>query len=211
MTKVQIFLQTPKLAEAEAFAPLLEAALKAVPVACVLLRLATRDENSAKKLIKALAPIIQERGAALILEHDPLLSARVNADGVQVNGAGQALRDALDSLKPQRIVGACGLKNKHDAMTAGETEVDYLMFGEPSADGFVQNIAQVAERVKWWSEVFTVPCIAYAPRLADVGTLTAAGADFIATGDWLWAAPEGAPALLITIAELIDTHTPEIA
>ena len=90
-------------------------------------------------------------------------------------------------------------------MTAGELDVDYLMFGEPSADGFVQNIAKVVERVEWWAEVFNVPCVAYAPRLADVAPLVKAGADFIATGDWLWAEAETISAQVRALAEVIRT------
>jgi len=205
MSHVQIFLITPRLSDAESFAPQLEAALSAAPIACVLLRLATRDDNSAKKLIKALAPLVQDKGAALLVEHDTQLAARSDADGVQVSGAGQPLRDAIDSLKPKHIVGVSGLKSKDDAMTAGELDVDYLMFGEPSADGFVQNIAKVVERVEWWAEVFNVPCVAYAPRLADVAPLVKAGADFIATGDWIWAEAEPISAQVRALAEVIRT------
>ena len=205
MSKVQIFLITPRLVDAESFAPQLEAALRAASVACVLVRLATRDDNSAKKLIKALAPLVQEKGAALLVEQDSQLAARTDADGVQVSGAGQNLRDAEDSLKPKHIVGVSGLKSKDDAMTAGELDVDYLMFGEPSADGFVQNIAKIIERVEWWAQVFNVPCVAYAPRLADVAPLVKAGADFIATGDWLWAEADTTSSLLREVADVIRT------
>ena len=203
MSKIQIFLITPRLSEAEDFIPQLEAALSAAPVACVLLRLSTRDDNSAKKLIKAIAPIVQDKGAALLIDQDTQLAARTDADGVQVNGAGQSLRDAVDSLKPKHIVGVSGLKNKDDAMTAGELDVDYLIFGEPSADGYLQNIAQVTERVQWWAELFNVPCVAYAQRLEDVAGLVEAGADFIAAGDWIWANPQDTPGLVHQIAETI--------
>jgi len=208
MAKVQLFLTTPRLSEAETFAPLLAEAIKAAKISCVLVRLGVRDEGSAKKILKALAPIIQDAGVAMLVEGEPSLAARANADGAQISGAGQNLRDAIDSLKPERIVGVCGLKNKDDAMTAGELDVDYLMFGEPSADGFVQNIALVTERVKWWAEIFNVPCVAYAPRLVDVGPLTNAGADFIATGDWLWNAADGVGATMAKVSATILANMP---
>jgi len=211
MSHVHVFLITPRLSDAESFAPQLEAALSAASVACVLLRLATRDDNSAKKLIKALVPLVQDKGAALLIEQDTQLAARTGADGVQVSGAGQPLREAIDSLKPKHIVGVSGLKSKDDAMTAGELDVDYLMFGEPSADGFVQNITKIVERVEWWAELFNVPCVAYAPRLADVAPLVKAGADFIATGDWLWAKPDETPDLLRAVAETIRTASSPLA
>ena len=74
-------------------------------------------------------------------------------------------------------------------MAAGEAGADYVMFGEPHRDGWTPPLAETAERVAWWAEIFETPCVAYAARLDDVATLAAAGADFVALGDALWSAP----------------------
>ena len=44
----------------------------------------------------------------------------------------------------------------------------------------------VIERVAWWSEVLTIPCVAYAESLVEAEELAQAGADFIAVGHALW-------------------------
>ena len=89
-------------------------------------------------------------------------------------------------MKPERIVGAGPLRTKHDAMNAAEKDVDYLLFGEPGLDSRGPATADILERVAWWSEIFIVPCVGYAQRLADVAALAAAGADFVALGEAVW-------------------------
>jgi thiamine-phosphate pyrophosphorylase len=126
----RLFLITPRLNDAAAFAAKLEAAVGAADVACVLLRTATRDADAAKAVVRALAPIAQKRGAAVLVEDDARLAVRAEADGVHLAGEA-ALEDALGALKPDRIVGIGALADRDAAMRAGETGVDYLMFGGP--------------------------------------------------------------------------------
>ncbi len=107
--KPRLYLITPPVDDGEAFAPKLEAALGAGDVACVLLRFAPPDEGTRKKIAKRLAPIVWDHEAALLLPDDAQLAARAGADGAHVTGIGEKLDAALDSLKPERIVGVGGL------------------------------------------------------------------------------------------------------
>jgi thiamine-phosphate pyrophosphorylase len=170
--------------------PLLESALKVdqaakASVTCLHLRVASKDEKDIRRIIAALAPMIQGAGAALLIDPpDDLRNvARWGADGVHV-GQNDQLAAALPELKPDRIVGAGGLRTRDASMTAGESGCDYLMFGEPRADGSLPPLEQVEERCRWWAEVFTTPCVAYAPTLEAVPVLVATGAEFIALGPW---------------------------
>ena len=52
----RLFLITPRLEEAAAFRPLLEAALEAADVACLLIRASSRDEGTLKAIVRELAP-----------------------------------------------------------------------------------------------------------------------------------------------------------
>ncbi len=63
-----LYLITPRLDGFADFAPALEAALDAGVVACVLAPVEARDEGAAKKIVRALAELVQERGAALLVE-----------------------------------------------------------------------------------------------------------------------------------------------
>jgi thiamine-phosphate pyrophosphorylase len=194
--KPRLYLITPPVADAAAFAPALSAALGGGDVACVLLRFVPPDEGSRKKIVRALAPLVQDAGAALLVLDDSVLAARAGADGVHVQGSGENFAAALDSLKPDRIVGIGALANRDEAMAAGESDVDYLMFGaiEPGAD----NAAETLEQASWWAELFNVPCVAVAHRLSDVAALARSGAEFVALGETVFGDPRG---VAVAVAE----------
>jgi thiamine-phosphate pyrophosphorylase len=90
-------------------------------------------------------------------------------------------------LKPDRIAGAGGLKTRHDAMIAGESGSDYVMFGEPDPTGRRPAFSAILDRVAWWAELFELPCVGYAGSFAEIEPLAVAGADFVALGDFVWA------------------------
>lgn len=194
----QFLLVTPPVDDPAAFRPALEAALATGALDVVLLRLAPGAD--ARRVVAPLKAPVQEAGAALLIEapEDPRLVARLGLDGVHVPAPGPRFREALEALKPERIVGIGGLKARHDAMEAGEMDVDYVMFGEPRPDGTLPPLAQVAERAQWWASIFNTPCVAYAPDLASIGTLVATGAEFIGLGPWVFEGED--PAAMIAEA-----------
>jgi thiamine-phosphate pyrophosphorylase len=191
----RIYLATPPLGDGTGFNDRLSEALAAADIAAVLLRLVPGDDRSLTKRVKTLALLVQEQGAALLLEGHAEIAARAGADGAHVSGI-DAVSEALSALKPERIVGAGGLASRHDAMTAGEAGADYVLFGEPDANGHRAKLDAIVERVQWWAEVFEPPCVGFAAALGEVGLLTAAGADFILLGDAVWSDPRGAKAAL---------------
>ncbi len=204
----RLYLITPAIVEAETFALTLEPALSAGDIAAVLLRLAPADERSQINRIKAIAPLVQRQDAALLVEGHTGLIARAGADGAHLSGI-DAITDALGALKPDWIVGAGGLTNRHDAMSAAEGGADYVMFGEPDEQGERPGFEAVLERVTWWAEVFEAPCVAYAGSLEEIVRLVDAGADFIALGDWLWNDPQNITRTIAATAPLL--RLPETA
>ncbi len=184
----RLYLWSPSVTDPSAIRDGLAAVLAATDIAAVLLRLAPTDERTLINRIKALAPLVQASGAALLIDGHPDLVARAGADGVHLSGSG-ALGPAISALKPQRIVGTGDLRTRHDAMLAAEAGVDYVMFGEPDSDGHRPSFAAIIERVAWWSELFEIPCVAYAERFGEMGELCKAGADFVAIGDAAFADP----------------------
>lgn len=184
----QIFLITPPIEDALAFRPQLEKVLSTQALAVVLLRFAGKTDADVKGPATALKTLVQDAGVAALIEapQDVRLVARLGLDGAQVEGVGEALGEALSSLKPDRIVGVAGIKSRHDAMEAGERDIDYLMFGEPRADGSMPPVSQTVERAEWWAQIFNVPCVAYAPDLDAVEPLARTGTDFVALGAWVF-------------------------
>jgi thiamine-phosphate pyrophosphorylase len=184
----RLYLITPPIVDVGSFSATFEAALEAAEFACVLLRVGRMDLGAAKKIVQVLAPVAQKRGVACLVE-DAQLAVRADADGVHVVALGDKLEEAIDSLKPGRIVGAGGIASRDDAMAAGEADVDYLMFGGPDES---LPFAEILERVSWWAEIFNLPCVAYAHKLEEIVEFAHANVDFVALCDAVWADPRGA-------------------
>lgn len=196
----KLYLVTPVIEEVATFRPLLERTV-APPVECVLLRFAAsvRREDRA-----ALVQAVQARGAAALIEAEPREAARLKADGVHLPAADPHLEEALRALKPDGIVGVGALSSRDVAMTAGETDVDYLMFGEPRPDGYVPPLLTTLDQTRWWADIFNVPCVAYAARLDDVWPLVEAGAEFVALGDAVWCDPRGPDVVVASLRGVLS-------
>ena len=198
----QIYLVTPVIEDAAGFAGALRDAMAEADVAAVLLRLKPAAERDLINRIKTLAPIVQGKDAALVLDGQAEIAARAGADGAHLRDI-EAFMAAVDSLKPARIAGCGGLRARDDAMLAGERGADYVMFGEPDAGGRRPSFDAIVERIEWWAELFTIPCVGFAAAAHEIGPLVAAGADFIAVGDGIWDDPRGAAAALAEVAGLL--------
>jgi thiamine-phosphate pyrophosphorylase len=196
----RLYLVSPEVADAAAFADTLAAALAGADVAAVLLRLAAGDERGLINIAKKLAPLVQSAGAACLIAGHPDIVARVGADGAHLTGI-EAFTAAQAALQPDRIAGCGGLATRHDAMLAAEAGADYVLFGEPDAAGYRPSFEAVAERVTWWAEIFEPPCVGFAIALAEVNALAAAGADFVALGDCVFADARGPAAALADAAQ----------
>lgn len=181
----QLYLVTPRIADANTFRSPLAEALAAGDVAAVLLRFAQTDERAQTNIAKALASVAQDKNVALLLDGHAELVARAGCDGAHLTGVDE-FNACVGKLKPDRIAGVGGLTTRHDAMVVAEAGADYVMFGEPDDSGARAAFAAIEERIAWWAEVFEAPCVGYAENLDEVAPLVKAGADFIALGDWIW-------------------------
>jgi thiamine-phosphate pyrophosphorylase len=181
----RLYLITPQIADASAFSAQVISALEAGDVAAVLLRLGDGHERALINCAKSLAGAVQGKECALLIEGRFDLVARSGADGAHLTGVA-ALMEALDQLKPDRIAGAGGLASRHDAMVVAERGADYVMFGEPDAAGKRPSLSAIEERVRWWADVFEIPCVGYAASLDEIAPLSLAGADFVALGEFVW-------------------------
>ncbi len=195
----RLYLATPVVDDAAALAAVLPDILAGADVAAVLLRLADGDPRTLLGRIKMLAPVVQNAGAALLLDGHADLVARGGADGAHLTGL-DAMQEALPGLKPDRIAGVGGLHTRHDAMVAGEAGADYVLFGEPDARGGRPSAEAIAERLNWWAELFEPPCVGYAATRVEARAFAAAGADFVLVGDMIWSDQAGSAAALADVA-----------
>lgn len=208
-----LYLVTPRLHEPAGFRASLEEACAAAQLTAVLFRFPLTDERTLIRHIKAIAPVAQARGVAVIIE-DPgpevdlaAVVTRSGADGAHSASLAR-LRDLCERLKDGRNIGAGGLRTKHDAMVAGEIGVDYVMFGEPRPDGSLPPFDLVCERAGWWAEIFQTPCVVYAPTLDGVTLLGATGAEFVALGEAVWDHADGPAAALSAAVRRLPAALP---
>src|SRR6202045_1438523 len=171
----RLYLATPVVDDPSPLLASLPGLLTGADVAAVLVRLKPTDQRTMISRVKALAPAIQDSGAALLVDGHVELVARAGADGAHLTGIA-AMEDALPTLKPDRIAGVGGLTTRHDSMAAGEAGADYVLFGEPDARQQRPSVEAVAGRLQWWAELFEPPCVGFAGAPGGVGEFAAAGA-----------------------------------
>ena len=198
----RLYLATPEVDDPSSLAASLPGLLARADVAAVLLRLRPTDPRSMISRVKALAPAIQDKGAALLLDGHVELVGRAGGDGAHLTGV-ETLKEALPTLKPDRIAGVGGLTTRHESMAAGEAGADYVLFGEPDARGQRPSIAAIAERLQWWSELFEPPCVGFAASREEVFEFAAVGADFVLVGDLIWNDARGAAVALMDAEQAI--------
>ena len=199
ISRQRLYLVTPALDDPSALTGELERALGAADVAAVLLRLADGGERELIDRAKAAAAVVQRHDVALVLDGRPEIAARAGADGAHLTGI-QTFAGTFAMLKPDRIAGAGGLRSRHDAMLAAETGADYVMFGDPDRQGRRPGFEELQERLTWWTELFEIPCVAYAASKQEIEPLARTGADFLALGEWIWREPDGAASVTAAAA-----------
>ena len=198
----RLYLATPVVDDPAALIASLPALLAGADIAAVLLRLKPADPRSMISRVKALAPAVQNVGAALLIEGNAELVGYSGADGAHLTGI-EAMQDALPTLKPDRIAGVGGLITRHDSMSAGEAGADYVLFGEPDGRGSRPSSDAISERLQWWAELFEPPCVGFAATFDEAAEFAAVGADFVLVGDLIWSDPRGAAAALMDAGQAI--------
>jgi thiamine-phosphate pyrophosphorylase len=206
----RLYLATPEVDDPSHLIASLPGLLAEADVAAVLVRLKPTDQRTMISRVMALAPMIQDHGAALLLEGHVELVARAGADGAHLAGIA-AMEEALPTLKPDRIAGVGALTTRHDSMTAGELGADYVLFGEPDAKGQRPSVEAIVERLQWWAELFEPPCVGFAASCEEAREFARAGADFVLVGDFIWADPRGAAAALKEAEQVVKRAYANVA
>ena len=186
----QLYLITPADPDPAKFASQLMNVLNSAEVAALLVRRGQADEAAYTSLAAQMINIGQGAGCAVLLENHAALAKKLGADGVHITDGPQAVADAIKALKPNMIVGASAGTTRHDAMTLGEMDVDYLLFG-PLGDAADSKSAELAQ---WWASTFEIPTVLSDPD-ASAEKVDSLGAEFVALSSSIWSAPTPAEAM----------------
>jgi thiamine-phosphate pyrophosphorylase len=190
----RLYLITPsKIDDPDAFAALVDETLQGGDVAALQVRLKDTPDRHINTVVKALKPVCEAHGVALILNDRPDLAIRLGCDGVHVGQEDAPYEEARRIMGKDRIVGVTCHDSRHLAMDASEAGADYVAFGAffPTATKEALTHADI-DILDIWQEAMTTPCVAIGGITVDnCAPLIAAGADFIAVSAGVWAYPQG--------------------
>lgn len=187
----QLYLITPPAADPGTLPAQVMTMLSAAEFSAMLVRRGALDDKAYADLAARLVNVGQSAGCAVLVEGDVALARRLKADGVHVGSDLKAARQAIAAAKPDMIVGTGPFTSRHDAMTMGELDVDYVMFGPLDGD----TDPGAAELASWWAETFEVPAVLSDPG-ASAETADSHGAEFVALSNSVWAGGEAAAAAI---------------
>jgi thiamine-phosphate pyrophosphorylase len=204
----RLCLVTPPGVAPDTFAPILEEALSGGDVASLII--AAEPANLAA-LARAAVPIAQAHGVAALIHNDTQLAGHVRADGVHIDRGPADLASAISSLRPDKIVGAGGLRTRHDAMLAGERDPDYVFFGRLDGDTGPAIFDKALELARWWAEIFRIPAIVMGgTSLESVGEARDAGIEFVALRRAVFDHPAGARAAAAEANRILAAQTESV-
>jgi thiamine-phosphate pyrophosphorylase len=204
--RCRLYLITPPALEPAAFAVEMAAALSGGDVAAVQLRLKGADDAAILAAAQALMPMVQDAGAAFILNDRPDLAAHIGADGVHVGQEDVPYAEARKLLGPDRIVGVTCHASRHLAMEAAEAGADYVAFGafHPSDTKAPPTMAD-PDILAWWQALMETPCVAIGGITVENGAaLVRSGADFLAVANVVWRHADGPIAAVAAFNAIFD-------
>ncbi|MEZ5939245.1 MAG: thiamine phosphate synthase [Hyphomonadaceae bacterium] len=199
--RCRLYLITPPvIADIEAFAGQLEAALEAGDVACLQIRLKSRagvaaSDAEIEAVTRRVLKPAQAKDVAVLINDRPDLAKALGADGVHIGQGDAGYAEARRAVGPNAIVGVTCHDSRHLGLEAAEAGADYVAFGAfyPTDTKDAATRADPA-LLTWWQEMIEVPCVAIGGVTpANARPLVEAGADFLAVSSGVWA-HEGGPA-----------------
>jgi thiamine-phosphate pyrophosphorylase len=209
LSACRLYLITPPaIADMPAFLTQLEAALAAGDVAALQIRLKDVPDARIEGAARAILPVAQRHGVAVILNDRPDLAAGLGCDGVHIGQEDGTVAQARKLMGPNAMIGVTCHDSRHLAMEASEAGADYVAFGPffPTDTKPATTPTPEIETLSIWQEVMSTPCVAIGGiTAANCRPLVEAGAYFLAVSAGVWAHPAGPAAavkgLLAEIAE----------
>jgi thiamine-phosphate pyrophosphorylase len=174
-------LVTPQNVETTELAARLSDAFGAGDVASLIVPQYQMDEDQYQALLGEAVAIGHNYDAAVVAAGDTRIAGRCDVDGIHVIGGHTEVRSALKEFGHKWIIGSGGAESRHAALTMGEEDPDYVLFGRFGQDTHAEPHKRNIALGDWWSKVIQVPCIVMGGN--EVSSVTAAaetGADFVA-------------------------------
>lgn len=209
INRCRLVLVTPDIADAAQLAAITGDALRGGDVASVIIPQHSLDEKSYQKRCEALIPVIQAAGAAALVAGDTRIAGRVRADGLHLEVGPTAMAEAVQHHAPGLIVGGGNARERHAALSIGEAQPDYVMFGSVNGDIKPEPHPKNIALAEWWADMIEIPCVVMGgTSTAFVEDMAATRAEFIAFGKAVFSDPADAPRIVAEINALLDEKAP---
>ncbi|MBX4335838.1 thiamine phosphate synthase [Bartonella raoultii] len=145
------------------------------------------DASFLQKQAQQFVEEIQKNGAALVIAGDSRIVGRTKADGLHIEGDLNMLEHLKNEKKEQKIIGFGNIRNRHCAMVAAETGIDYLLFGKLGADKKPNAHPRNLQLSEWWAKIMEIPAIVQAGSdIANFEEVLKTGSEFIAVEEMLF-------------------------
>lgn len=166
--------------------------IEAVDTAAFLISSGCIEQNEPDQL-KKLVEAVQNKNIAVIISDDVATMNILLADGVQIGSEIEHFKSVRQALGERFIIGAYIGSSKHDAMSFGELNADYVAFGPDYDDETEDKSNQdIIDLVIWWQELFSIPAIAYLNAHEDIEKISFSKEypDFVALLPNFWSTNE---------------------
>ncbi len=204
----RLCLVTPPVVDPAAFPALLKSVLAAGDVATLFIA-GDGSPASTQRVAEVLTPVAQAAGVAAIVLNDTRLLGRAGADGVHIDTGLTDLTGALERFRGKKIVGAGGIRSRHEAMELGQREPDYLFFGKLDGDTGDAIFPKALDLAAWWSGLFEIPAVVMGGRsVASVVEAAEAKIEFVALRSAVWEHPEGPAAAVAEANRILAGEVP---
>jgi thiamine-phosphate pyrophosphorylase len=199
MPRCRLYLiSPPEVPDIAAFTQALDQALDGGDVACLQIRLKSREgvpapDGHILSLGRHIIARAQDRGVAVLINDRPDLALELGADGVHIGQSDMSYAKTRELVGPDAIVGVTCHASRHLALEAGEAGADYVAFGAfyPTGTKDPSSTADT-DLLTWWQQMIELPCVAIGGITTEnARPLVEAGADFLAVSAGVWKDPRG--------------------
>ena len=209
INRCRLVLVTPDITDAVELAAVTADALRGGDVASVIIPQHELDEKSFQKRCEALIPVIQAAGAAALVAGDTRVAGRVRADGLHIEVGPTAMAEAVRQHAPGMIVGGGNARERHSALSIGEAQPDYVMFGSITGDIKPEPHSKNLALAEWWADMIEIPCVLMGgTSITFVEEMAQTRAEFIAFGKAVFSDPADAPRIVAEINAVLDEKAP---
>lgn len=199
---------SPSGADWKRSADQIASALGGGDVASVILWPGELGETDFQKLCETSVTVAQAAGTAAVVAGDSRIAGRCGADGFHAHNKSE-LAEFVEASRQELIVGAGGLKTRHEALELGEMRPDYLFFGRFGFDNRPEPHPRNLALGQWWAELVEIPCVVMAGTTVEsVQAVAATGAEFAAVSSAVFTGTVEPGEAVRRANELLDQTAP---